>query len=92
MRGPRNRFRSVSNSCTVPGLHARSRRGHTGDGLVPSRAEFVHGPGAGDHKGRPYNGPCRITRKAERGRPQASPLRVPCQITRQTQRARPQRA
>ena len=29
--------------------------GLVGDGLVPSRSEFMQDVGTGDHKGRPYN-------------------------------------
>ena len=31
-----------------------------GDGLVPSRLDFMQGLGAGDHKGRPYMGMRRV--------------------------------
>ena len=33
---------------------AWTSRGPVGDGLVPSRLEFMHDPGTGDRKGRPY--------------------------------------
>ena len=62
-----NRFRPVPNSCTVPGTHAWSRRGHCRGRAcsVPSqgRTRLRHGR----RQASPLQIPCRVTREARGG-------------------------